>query len=86
MVSDCLEGAVRTNIVLDEKLVKEAFKHAPAFKTKRELVHLALKEYVEKRTRPNLLHLTAKTSSIRNTITKPVAKRLACAWSIPRSG
>lgn len=51
---------MRTNIVLDEKLVRKAFKHTPAVTTKRELVHLALKEYVERRTRPNLLDLVGQ--------------------------
>jgi len=36
---------MRTNIVLDDDLVKEAFRHAPV-KTKRELVDLALREFV----------------------------------------
>ncbi len=37
---------MRTNIVLDDKLVEEAFKYAEA-KTKRELVDQALREFVE---------------------------------------
>lgn len=55
---------MRTNIVLDEKLVKKAFKHAPSIKTKKDLVDVALREYVERRTRPNLLDL-AKENLIR---------------------
>lgn len=55
---------MRTNIVLDERLVKKAFKHAPSIKTKKDLVDLALREYVERRTRPNLLDL-AKENLIR---------------------
>lgn len=51
---------MRTNIVLDEKLVKKAFKHAPSVKTKKDLVHLALKEYVERRSRPNILDLVGE--------------------------
>jgi Arc/MetJ family transcription regulator len=47
---------MRTNIVLDDDLVKEAFKHADV-KTKRELVHLALKEFVENRKRHDLREL-----------------------------
>ena len=35
---------MRTNIVLDDNLVKEAFRHAPV-KTKRELVDLALRDF-----------------------------------------
>jgi len=37
---------MRTNIVLDDKLVKKAMKLSNA-KSKREVVNLALKEYVE---------------------------------------
>ena len=47
---------MRTNIVLDEKLVEEAFKVSQA-KTKKELVHEALKEFIENRKRLNLLEL-----------------------------
>ena len=37
---------MRTNIVLDEKLVQEAFKYSKR-NTKRDLVHQALQEFVE---------------------------------------
>ena len=37
---------MRTNIVLDEKLVQAAFKYSKG-KTKRDLVHQALQEFVE---------------------------------------
>ncbi len=47
---------MRTNIVLDEKLVKEAFKYSQV-KTKKELISIALKEFVENRRRMNLLDL-----------------------------
>ena len=50
---------MRTNIVLDDELVQEALKYAQV-KTKRELVHLALKEFVENRRRLNLLDLNGK--------------------------
>ncbi len=50
---------MRTNIVLDEKLVEEAFKVSHA-KTKKELVHQALEEFVENRKRLNLLDLFGK--------------------------
>jgi Arc/MetJ family transcription regulator len=42
--------------VLDEKLVKEAFKYSQV-KTKKELISIALKEFVENRRRMNLLDL-----------------------------
>ena len=47
---------MRTNIVLDDDLVKEAFKYSGA-RTKKELIHLALKELVENKQRLNLLDL-----------------------------
>ena len=50
---------MRTNIVLDDNLVKEAIKLSGA-KTKKELIHLALKEFVENKRRLNLLDLEGK--------------------------
>ena len=47
---------MRTNIVLDDALVAEAFKHTDVT-TKRQLIHLALTEFVENRRRLNLLDL-----------------------------
>jgi Arc/MetJ family transcription regulator len=50
---------VRTNVVLDDRLVDEALKLSNA-KTKKELIHKALKEFVENRKRLNLLDLSGK--------------------------
>ena len=50
---------MRTNIVLDDKLVKEAFRVSDA-KTKRELVDLALREFVATRKRRDLRDLYAR--------------------------
>lgn len=50
---------MRTNIILDDSLVEEAFKLSRA-KTKKELIHRALKEFVENRRRLNLLELEGK--------------------------
>lgn len=47
---------MRTNIVLDDKLVKRAFACAPV-KTKKELVHLALREFVTTRRRRSLAEI-----------------------------
>ena len=47
---------MRTNIVLDDDLVKEAFRHADV-RTKRELVDLALREFVAARKRRDLREL-----------------------------
>lgn len=38
---------MRTNIVLNEALVDEAFKYATGIHTKRELVEVALREFVK---------------------------------------
>lgn len=50
---------MRTNIVLDDDLVKEAFKHSKA-KTKKELIHEALKEFIASRKRKDLRDLRGK--------------------------
>ena len=50
---------MRTNVFLDDNLVKEAFKYTRA-KTKRELVHQALKEFVEHHRRMDVRELRGK--------------------------
>ncbi len=50
---------MRTNIVLDESLVKKAMKLSRT-KTKKELLNQALKEFVENRKRLNLMDLAGK--------------------------
>lgn len=50
---------MRTNIELDEELVKAAFRYAPV-KTKRELVDLALREFVEQHRRTDLRELRGR--------------------------
>jgi Arc/MetJ family transcription regulator len=50
---------MRTNIVLDEKLVEEGLKLSGA-KTRKELVNQALRELIENRRRRNLLDLAGK--------------------------
>jgi Arc/MetJ family transcription regulator len=52
---------MRTNVVLDDDLVDKAFKFAPV-KTKKDLVNLALKEYVETHSRLNLLEIKEKVA------------------------
>lgn len=54
---------MRTNIVLDDDLLREGFKHSRA-KTKKELVHQALQEFVENRKRLNLLDLKGKIAFV----------------------
>jgi len=47
---------MRTNIDLDVELIREALRFSQA-KTKKELIHLALKEFIENRRRLSLLDL-----------------------------
>jgi Arc/MetJ family transcription regulator len=51
---------MRTNIVLDDKLVDEAFRYSQTISTKRELIEVALKEYVDTRKRKNIKDLRGK--------------------------
>ncbi|MDR2096100.1 MAG: type II toxin-antitoxin system VapB family antitoxin [Treponema sp.] len=51
---------MRTNIVLDDELIKEAFKFSQTISTKKELIEMALKEYVNNRKRKNLKELKGK--------------------------
>ncbi len=50
---------MRTNVVLDDKLVEEALKLGHK-RTKKELIHDALKEYVDTRKRLDLADLAGK--------------------------
>jgi Arc/MetJ family transcription regulator len=50
---------MRTNIDIDDALLKQAFRFSQA-KTKKELIHQALKEFVENRRRLNLSELEGK--------------------------
>ena len=50
---------MRTNIVLDDDLVSEAFRYA-GVRTKRELVDKALREFVENRRRRDVRELRGK--------------------------
>ena len=50
---------MRTNIVMDDVLVAEAFKYSTA-KTKRELVHIVLTDFVERKRQLNLSDLEGK--------------------------
>ncbi len=47
---------MRTNIDLDDDLMQEAFKYATV-ETKKDLVHLALREFVERRRRRDIREL-----------------------------
>lgn len=52
---------MRTNIVLDDELVEEAFRHSDA-KTKRESVDRALREFVANHQRKDIRELRGKIS------------------------
>ncbi|MBC8387443.1 MAG: type II toxin-antitoxin system VapB family antitoxin [Actinobacteria bacterium] len=50
---------MRTNIVLDDNLLKEAFKYAD-MSTKKDIVNLALKEFIENHRRLDMRELKGK--------------------------
>ncbi len=52
---------MRTNIVLDDQLIKKAFKHSAA-RTKKDLVHEALEELISARQRRDVRDLRGKIS------------------------
>ena len=52
---------MRTNIVIDDKLVEQAFSVSKA-KTKKDLIDEALRELIANRSRKNLLDLKGKIS------------------------
>jgi Arc/MetJ family transcription regulator len=51
---------MRTNIVLDDQLVDEAFKYAENINTKKDLIEVALREFVKTRKMKNLRDLKGK--------------------------
>ena len=51
---------MRTNIVLNDELVNEAFMYSQAISSKRELIEVALREYVNNRKRKNIRDLKGK--------------------------
>ena len=50
---------MRTNIVLDDDLMKEAFRYSQA-RTKKDLVHEALRELIRVRSHKSLLELRGR--------------------------
>jgi Arc/MetJ family transcription regulator len=52
---------MRTNIVLDDKLVEQAFSVSKS-KTKKELINEALREFIANHNRKTLLDLKGKVS------------------------
>ncbi len=52
---------MRTNIVIDDQLMEEAFRYTH-YTTKREIIHHALKAFVENAKRLSLLDLKGKVA------------------------
>jgi len=52
---------MRTNIVIDDQLMEEALKLSK-YKTKKELVHKALQEFIQNRKRRDLRELKGKVN------------------------
>ena len=52
---------MRTNIVIDDKLLEEAFRYTD-LKTKKEIINLALQEFVENAKKLSLLDLKGQIS------------------------
>lgn len=50
---------MRTNVDLDDKLLEAAFRYAPV-QTKKDLIHLALREFVEHHQRHDLRELRGR--------------------------
>ena len=50
---------MRTNIVLDDRLVQEAFQYTHV-KTKKDLIDLALREFIDNKSRLNLTDLKGR--------------------------
>ncbi len=50
---------MKTNIMLDDDLVKDALNYSNVT-TKKAIIHLALREYVENRKRKNIFDLVGK--------------------------
>jgi Arc/MetJ family transcription regulator len=51
---------MRTNVVINDELMAEAFKFSQTISTKKELIETALKEYVDNRKRKNIRELRGK--------------------------
>lgn len=51
---------MRTNIILNDMLLEEAFKYSVTIRTKKELIETALKEYIQNRKIKDLRELKGK--------------------------
>ena len=50
---------MRTNVVIDDEMLKKAFRYSKA-RTKKELIHEALKDFIDYKQRLNLMDLSGK--------------------------
>jgi Arc/MetJ family transcription regulator len=57
---------MRTNIMLNDDLIEEAFRYSNNISSKRELVEVALKEFVENRKMKNLKDIKGKIKLAEN--------------------
>lgn len=55
---------MRTNVVLNDELINEALKMSDNIKTKKELIEVALREYVQNRKGRSLKDLKGKISFV----------------------
>ena len=60
-----MEVGMRTNIVIDDELLNAAFSVSNA-KTKKELIHEALKEFIRLKKRKDLVELAGSVSFHKN--------------------
>lgn len=67
---------MRTNIDLDDELVETAFRYAPV-KTKKELVTLALREYIDNHARKDLRELRGGHDIASDYDHRPLRERIA---------
>lgn len=56
---------MRTNVVIDDRLIEEAFKMSK-IKTKKELIKTALEEFIQNRKRLNLKKIKGKIKFAEN--------------------
>jgi Arc/MetJ family transcription regulator len=54
------EISMRTNIVLNDELVDEAFRYSQTISTKKELIEIALREYVDNRKKKSIKEIKGK--------------------------
>ena len=67
---------MRTNVVLDDTLIDEAFKYSQTISTKKELIENALREYVNNRKRKNISELKGKLNFMENYDYKAMRKEV----------